>query len=159
MTWHLYDRGLLTFNEYQKDKVQDSRVPYAVDEYGMSIRLKITNYQPNGMTVLRDAVPELGAFARDFLKTETMAYIDNMTVQMPHWYLAWVEQGVEDESGCPLPQDQYQTFMAYAWVAEKPAAWLEQRVDLPWTDRGDLFYLHKLVETMRAWEREGTDSA
>lgn len=154
MTGRLYDLGLLTLAENQADKNQDIRVPYAVDEYGMSIRLKITNYQPNGLTVLRDVVPELGTFARDFLKPETMAYIDNMTAEMPHWYLSWVEQGVEDESGCPLPQDQYQAFMAYAWVAEKSAAWLEARLDLPWTERGDLYYLHKAVETLRAHQRE-----
>lgn len=150
MTGRLYDCGLLTLTDKQTGKEQDLRVPYAVDEFGMTIRLLIANYQPNGLTLLRDATPELGAFCRDFLKTETMAYYDDMLQYMPHWHLAWVEQGVEDESGCPLPQDQYQTFMAYALVDRKPAAWLESRIDLPWCERGDLYYLAKLAETIRA---------
>ena len=49
------------------------------------------------------------------------------------------------------PTDSYQLFMAHAWIAGTPPEELEHYIDVPWRPVGDLFHIHKLAETIKAY--------
>jgi hypothetical protein len=42
-------------------------------------------------------------------------------------------------------------FMAHAWLAGTPPEALRRYIDFSWTARGDLFYMHKLAEAIKAY--------
>ena len=48
------------------------------------------------------------------------------------------------------PTDAHQLFMAHAWIVGTPPEKLERYIDQPWTPIGDLYYMHKLAETIKA---------
>ena len=45
----------------------------------------------------------------------------------------------------------HQLFMAHAWIAGTEADTLVRLIDVPYAKVGDLFYLHKLAETIKAY--------
>ena len=49
------------------------------------------------------------------------------------------------------PSDAYQVFCAHAQILGASGRQLARWIDVPWLDRGDLFYLHKLAETVKAY--------
>ena len=49
------------------------------------------------------------------------------------------------------PSDAYQVFCAHAQILDASGQQLARWIDVPWLDRGDLFYLHKLAETVKAY--------
>jgi hypothetical protein len=49
------------------------------------------------------------------------------------------------------PTDAHQMFLAHAWIAGTPPEKLEKYIDQPWTPVGDLYYMHKLAETIKAY--------
>lgn len=151
MPGYFYRQGLLSVAPGQKSIEQDIRVPFFLDQYGVSVRLWI--YDDNGLTMLHDMTPELGLFMKDHLAPETHRYYDQFTDRLPTWHLAWSEQTLDGESNRLIPQDVYETFMAHAWVFDSPADWLNKHLDLPWQPRGDLYYLGKLIETARVAAR------
>ena len=46
-------------------------------------------------------------------------------------------------------------FMVHAWMAATPPKRLERYIDVPWMWRGDLYHLHKLAETIKAYRGVG----
>ena len=46
---------------------------------------------------------------------------------------------------------RYSLFTARAWVLGDSGKSLQGRLDVSWTARGDLFYMHKLAETIKAY--------
>ena len=74
------------------------------------------------------------------------------------WYLAWNHRalpGYGAEADVFPPQYQHTLFMAKAWVLGAEPGELEGCLDLPWQQRGDLYYIHKLAETVRAHRAAG----
>lgn len=163
MAGHLYARGVMTLPAKYSDSEtaglamekpgDDVRAPHALDEFGMMLTVKSGCYYNGavGLILMRDAAPELGAFARDFLREETRRYFARFEMNIPHWYFAWVESTVSNESTNSRVNDGYQAFMAHAWALGDSAQWLETHLDVPWHPRGDLLYMQKLVETIRAY--------
>ena len=49
------------------------------------------------------------------------------------------------------PVDSYQIFMAEALIRRAPAEDLARYADIPWLETGDLFYMQKLAETIKAY--------
>ena len=54
------------------------------------------------------------------------------------------------EQGFEFPECSQQIFMAKAWIEGAPVDRLADLVDVPWVRIGDLYYIQKLAETLRA---------
>ena len=98
----------------------------------------------------RDMTPELGRFMADHLKAESEAYCERVVENQPHWYTAYSEAILSAENGFMTPCNAYSLFTARAWVLREPAEGLQRYVDVPWLKVGDLFYIHKIAETIKA---------
>ena len=118
----------------------------------------------------RDMVPELGRFMADHLKAESEAFCRRVVENQPHWYVTYAEAILSAEIGFNMPCDAYGQFLARAWILGEKPAQLERYIDVPWLKTGDLYYLHKLTETVRAYravepatkpetDRPGSDTA
>jgi len=49
------------------------------------------------------------------------------------------------------PSDSHQLFMGHAWIAGTEPGKLEEYLGIPWEKTGDLFFMHKLAETIKAY--------
>jgi len=99
----------------------------------------------------RDMTPELGGFLADHLKPESEAFCERVVENQPHWHTAYSEAILSAEIGFMTPCNAYSVFTARAWIAREPAANLLRCCDVPWLKTGDLFYIHKLAETVKAY--------
>jgi len=98
-----------------------------------------------------DMTPELGLFLADHLAAESRAYVQRVRENQPHWYAAYCEAVLSAEIGFMTPCNAHNLFMAEAWIlGEKPQT-LERYIDVPWLKQGDLFYIHKLTEAIKAY--------
>jgi hypothetical protein len=98
-----------------------------------------------------DLTPEMGRFLARYVGRESAGFLKAVDRAWPHWYLA--NAGAEignDHAGLEQPDNAYSLFVAHAWIGKMPAAELQKRLDVSWLRRGDLFYLHKLAETIKA---------
>jgi hypothetical protein len=99
----------------------------------------------------RDMTPEVGRFMADHLRPEAAAYAARVVENQPHWYATYAEAILGAEQGFADPCDAHGHFNARAWIlAEKPET-LARHIDVPWLPRGDLYHLHKLAETVKAY--------
>jgi hypothetical protein len=71
----------------------------------------------------------------------------------PTWFAAFTDclHRSGSELAYMFPHDAHQLFMAHAWLAGTPPEKLERYIDQPWTPVGDLYYTHKLAETVKAY--------
>ena len=99
----------------------------------------------------RYMTPELAAFLRDHLKAECEAYVRRVEWNQPTWYASFAEANLGWEHNMNPPSDAYQVFMARSMILGEKADQLAKWIDVPWLERGDLFYLNKLAETIRAY--------
>jgi len=97
------------------------------------------------------AVPELGRFARQHLRAELKSFSDRYERTMPAWHIAKCTTNVNAEFCYLAPEESYQVFLIRAWVLGEPPEKLESYLDTPWMARGDLYYIHKLSETIKAY--------
>ena len=98
-----------------------------------------------------DMTPELGRFLADHLRPEMEAYANRLVENQPHWHAAYAEAILGAEIGFNLPADAYGHFLARAWIlGEKPET-LQTYIDVPWLPAGDLYHLHKVAETIKAY--------
>lgn len=95
--------------------------------------------------------PELARFLRDHCAADTEAFVKKVTTLSPDWHLWMCQMMLGSEVNYPYPEDSWQLFMANAWILDKPAPLLESWLDVPWVARGDLYYIHKLAETIKAY--------
>lgn len=148
-SWHGY---LYTMNwSGPEDEVQQI---WQMDQFGVNFREDRWRAWPGIMTFL-EPVPELGRFFKDHLKDESKALMRRVNEAMPAWWTVYCPCVQTWETSFQPPEDAHQLFMLSAWVLdERPErlAWLR---DVPWLARGDLFYIHKLAETIRAYRRSG----
>jgi len=99
----------------------------------------------------RYLTPELACFLGDHLKPECAAYADRIAWNQPTWYASFAEAILGYEHNMNHPSDAYEHFMARAWILGERPERLEKWIDVPWVDRGDLFHLNKLAETLKAY--------
>jgi hypothetical protein len=97
-------------------------------------------------------VPELGRFMADHLKAESEAFCRRVVENQPHWYATYAEAILSGEIGFNMPSDAYGQFLARAWILGERPEQLERYIDVPWLKTGDLYYLHKLTETVKAYQ-------
>ena len=132
----------------------DLRQVVVLDQFGASLADNVdeTFAIPAYLTAYRDMVPELFRLLGDLDKTETQIYATKVMQAFPNWYVSFAEASFGLEHNLNHPIDAYQIFMEQALLEHVPAATLEKRVDIPWTSVGDLFYMQKLEETIRAYQ-------
>ncbi len=106
-----------------------------------------------GILTFLEPVPELGAFFRDHLKTESQALMRRVNEAMPAWYTMYCSAVQTAETNFQPPEDAYLLFMLNAWVLDAKPADLAWWTDVPWLARGDLYYIHKLAETVKSYGR------
>jgi len=99
----------------------------------------------------RDMVPELGRFLADHLKAEAEAFCARIVENQPHWYITYAEAILGQEIGFNCPCDAHGHFLARAWILGERPEQLERYLDVPWLKLGDLYHLHKLAETIKAY--------
>lgn len=83
---------------------------------------------------------------------QTSRYFDTFMSISPQWYVAFSEGILGSEHGVSYPMDSYTTFLYQAYINNAPGSDLESYTDIPWTDVGDFFYLHKLALTAQAYQ-------
>jgi hypothetical protein len=100
----------------------------------------------------RDMVPEVGRMLNDWgAGPDVKRFLDFYTLRQADWYRFRPPTAEGMEWRFSFPSDSYQLFMAYAWIANTPAETLGRYIDIPWMERGDLYYLHKIAETIKAY--------
>jgi len=109
----------------------------------------------------RDMVPHLAYILSTFEPEKARLYLDKATTLIPNWYAAFSEGVIGNEHNINRAVDSYQLFMAKAWIEKDAAQNLEKYIDIPWLSKGDLFYMQKLAETIKAyrgwcWSIDGT---
>jgi hypothetical protein len=109
------------------------------------------------LVAFRYLTPELAAFLRDHLKAETAELVRRIELNLPHWYASFSEAILGWEHSMNHPSDAFQVFLARAWVLEEGPQRLVRWLDVPWLARGDLFYMNKLAETIRAHRGEAAE--
>ena len=109
--------------------------------------------------------PELGRLLADHAKQDAEVYIKKAEALWPHWYAAFAEGTLGVEHNLNYPGDSFQLFMAKALIQQELPDKLARYVDISWLSQGgDLFYVQKLAETIKAyrgvsWEDSPRQSA
>jgi len=160
--WH----GLL-FNYEWTGPYDDARQVSMLDQFGVFLYDHSgfmepgTGYDNWGegatapyLTSFRDMSPEVADFIVDFVKDDVEIYIEKVEALFPHWYAAYAEGSLGVEHNLSHPINSYQIFMAKALIQDEPPSQLVKYIDIPWIQEGDLFYMHKLAETIRAYRDE-----
>lgn len=100
----------------------------------------------------RDATPELARFLGDTMKPTIRRTVERIEENLPDWYMALGESVLSGDGRNYLPPDNaLQNFLARAWVLGTPAEELARYCDVPYTERGDLYYICKLVQAIKAY--------
>jgi hypothetical protein len=101
----------------------------------------------------RGLTPELGRLLSDKIPNESLIYQNKVSELFPHWYQAFAEGTLGGEHGLNHPIDSFQMFLAKSWIQKDVPANLELYSDIPWlTEGGDLFYMQKLAEAIKAYK-------
>jgi hypothetical protein len=103
------------------------------------------------LTAFRDMTPEVGRLLKDYASQDAGIYISETEALFPHWYAAFAEGMLGTEHNLSHPIDSFQIFMAKAWIQQETPARLAAYADIPWLQLGDLFFLQKLAETIKAY--------
>jgi hypothetical protein len=105
----------------------------------------------SNLIAFRDLTPEVARLLADHAKTDAEVYLRKVKAIFPHWYAAFAEGTLGHEHNLSHPVDSYQTLLAEAWIGGANAPDLATHADVAWLDMGDLFYMHKLAEAIRAY--------
>ena len=95
--------------------------------------------------------PELARFLAAFEKPRARILADRVAENLPGWYLTYATATLGAEINYHHPLIAYHQFLVRAWVLEEPPEKLARYIDIPWMERGDLYYIHKLVVTLNAY--------
>ncbi len=120
--------------------------------YGLQLSdSPLDRFHPQSIVTFLGAVPELGRLAAAHLKPELQSFSDRYELTMPAWYVAKCTTNINAEFWYVAPEESYQVFLLRAWALGEPAEKLEGYLDTPWMARGDLYYIHKLAETIKSY--------
>jgi len=95
--------------------------------------------------------PELARFLRDYCREDAKGFTDKVIARQPDWYLCMCEMKLGSEVNYLYPEDSLQIFLVQSWLLDAKPQALEAWLDIPWVKVGDLYYLQKLAETIRAY--------
>ena len=100
-----------------------------------------------------DMAPEVGRLMADLgLVEDARRYLSHFEQMQGNWFMAFADNNpVGTEQALMTAYDSHSMFMAHAWIAGTPPEELERYIHVPWAARGDLFYMHKLGETIKAY--------
>ncbi len=132
-----------------------------LSQYGVSLGTGANRAEGFGgqQTAFWDMVPETGRLLKDWgLGPDIKRYLDFYNKRQPDWYRnrPAIAEGLEWRFA--YPSDSYQLFMANAWIAGTASDQLARYVSVPWMDKGDLYYLQKLAETIKAYRNSSIPS-
>jgi hypothetical protein len=91
--------------------------------------------------------PELAAYLRDNALPKVQAALAEYEELAPYWFVGFAEEGFAENALTPL-HDGQALFLAKALILQEAGADLEKYLDVPAFERGDLFYIQKLVATI-----------
>jgi uncharacterized repeat protein (TIGR01451 family) len=103
------------------------------------------------LVAYEDMVPELGRVLKDYAIADALIYARKVEASLPTWYRAFSEATLGAEHNLSHPVDSFQVFMAEALIGNAGADNLATYLDIPWLETGDLFYMQKLAETIKAY--------
>lgn len=110
------------------------------DDYGRAL-----NVARNFMFL----VPELGEYLRDRIKDEVQAAVAEYSYVAPHWFVTKTEHMYGEGIVNPL-YDSIALFDAKAMILQEPRERLLPFLDVPAFQRGDLFYIQRLISAIEA---------
>lgn len=97
----------------------------------------------------RDLTPEIGAALHDYAAADLSDQAEYLRVVRPTWHVAW-GRNLGGEVSSNFPQHAIDIFNAQAMMLGASSKELRYYLDVPW-GRGDLYYVQKLVYTIRAY--------
>jgi hypothetical protein len=124
---------------------------WQMDQFGVCYREDRMRAWPGIMTFI-EPTPELGLFFKDHLFAESQALIRRCEEVMPAWWTIYCPCEHTWETNFQPPEDPYQLFMLSSWVLDEEPERLAWLRNVSWLTRGDLFYVHKLAETIKAYQ-------
>jgi len=150
--YHHLGPGVHTFN--RKGPEDDPYIIYECDEFGTLMLERRAHYWVSGrLPAYLSMTPELGRFLHDHAQNEVRDYCQTFEESTPDWYIAYGENNQVGEARCLYPETVYQLFCARAWVLDASPVELLRYADLPWIETADMFYIHKLAETVKAFRK------
>jgi len=152
------DFGII-YNYDWTDLQDDPRQVTHINQFGVSLLehayfngARFTEFTSPFLVGFRDMVPEVYRLLEENAKQESETYIHKIETLFPHWYSSFSEANLGGEHNLFHPVNSYQIFMAKALLVKDTPEHLEHYLDTPWlTEGGDLFYIHKLAETIKAY--------
>jgi hypothetical protein len=94
-------------------------------------------------------VPELGDYYRQNISARVNDAVSEYETVAPYWFVTRYE-GVIGEGALSNLYNAWGMYLAKALIQDAPYAELAQYIDAPAFERGDLYYIHKLVLALQA---------
>ena len=148
-------RGFLYTADWMGPRDEAGTV-WRLDQFGVTVhegRQVSGHKECPGLVHFVEITPELGLFAGDFLKAECAGLMRRVDEVMPAWYTAYCPAVQSFETNIQPPEDSHQLFLLNAWALDATGEQLQWWRDIPWLARGDLFYVQKLTETIKAYAK------
>lgn len=136
----------------------DARQFLTLNQFGIVLNESVSDLGGGNLIAFKDLTPELARFLRQYALAENSLYIKRVETFMPNWYAAFAEGTLGQEHNLSYPIDSYQIFLAKAWIEGLDAQELSGYVDIPWLQVGDLFYMHKIAETIKTYRGSAWDN-
>jgi len=161
---YLYDNDLLdTFDQPGvygdvfvrtdwQGPLDDNRQVFTLTQFGPDFTYWTDYEWSMNLGTFEGIVPELAVLLKKYAAEPTQAYIDFLEDNWPDWNAAYSEMIYSHETTYNQPDDPYNMFMAKCWIEHLPPEKLQKLIDIPWTGRGDIYYLMKLGETIRSYK-------
>jgi hypothetical protein len=92
-------------------------------------------------------VPELAEYLRDHSQGKVTEALLESEKNAPYWFVSMNSEGYGESAISPL-YDAHAIYMAKGLILEERGEDLEKYLDVPGFERGDLFYIQKLVVTL-----------
>ncbi len=92
-------------------------------------------------------VPELAEYLRQNVLSEVTAALNEYDVVAPYWFVSLFAGGYGENAITPI-YDSHALFMARALILQQSSDQLQPYLDVPAFERGDLYYIEKLIATL-----------
>lgn len=92
-------------------------------------------------------VPELADYLRTHALNDVTAALDEYNAIAPYWFVSLFAGGYGENAITPI-YDSHALFMAQALIMQQPSAELQKYLDVAAFERGDLYYIQKLITVM-----------
>jgi len=142
--------GVYAVNPWTGPK-HDLRCPIGMDQYGVMMGDHMNAFMATN-PVFYDLCPEAGLLLGDFLRKETADYFLSLERADPQWYLIMGDAAVGREHAYAPESSIFFLFMARAWILQERPDVLHHFLDVQELAVGDLFYMNKLAQVIRAYQ-------